>query len=224
MRIILIGAPGAGKGTQAKLLSKQMKIPQISTGEILREIQQSQTPLGIEIRSFTKNGLLLPDDVAISLVQDRINMDYCKDGFILDGFPRTINQAESLDIIIQKMGLELDAVIYLKVNDNEIIRRLSRRMTCLNCGNSYNVDSINAIQSGFCSECSSNLTKRDDDKEEIVLERLHAYHHQIKLLILYYQQKNILKEVDATTKINEVSTNIMNMLQISLGYSQDIIS
>ena len=198
MKIIMLGAPGAGKGTQAKQIAAKYEIPDISTGDIFRANIKEGTELGKKAKTFMDQGLLVPDELVVELVADRIVKDDCKNGFVLDGFPRTIPQAEALDAALAKMGEKMDYAIDVDVPDENIVKRMGGRRACLNCGATYHIVSIPTKKEGICDHCGSEVVLRDDDKPETVQKRLTVYHEQTQPLIDYYSGKGILKSVDGT--------------------------
>lgn len=213
MRIILLGAPGAGKGTQAENLSGMLSIPHISTGDIFRENIRKGTELGVEAKSYIDNGLLVPDELTVSIVKERLKGEDCSKGFLLDGFPRTTAQAESLENVLESMGTRLDAVINLDVTDDIIIRRMTGRRVCGKCGRSYHIVNHPPKVDGICDNCGSQLIIRDDDKEETVLERLKTYYVKTLPLISYYEEKGLLLHFDGTKDIMETTKEIMEQLK-----------
>ncbi|NLX76952.1 MAG: adenylate kinase [Clostridiaceae bacterium] len=210
MRLILLGAPGAGKGTQAVNLSKRLNIPHISTGDIFRA--NEGTELGRKVKQIIDQGMLVPDDLTVSIVKDRLKKDDCKNGFLLDGFPRTIPQAVQLDEVLREMGAELDAVINLNVPDEVIVRRMAGRRVCKGCGMSYHIVSNPPKSEGLCDVCGEELKIRDDDKEQTVLERLKAYYEKTEPLVEYYEKKGLLLHFDGTKDITETTEEIMDKL------------
>lgn len=212
MRLILLGAPGAGKGTQAVNLSKRLNIPHISTGDIFRANIKEGTELGRKVKQIIDQGMLVPDDLTVSIVKDRLKKDDCKNGFLLDGFPRTIPQAVQLDEVLREMGAELDAVINLNVPDEVIVRRMAGRRVCKGCGMSYHIVSNPPKSEGLCDVCSEELKIRDDDKEQTVLERLKAYYEKTEPLVEYYEKKGLLLHFDGTKDITETTEEIMDKL------------
>lgn len=212
MKIIMLGAPGAGKGTQAKQIAAKYNIPHISTGDIFRANIKEGTALGMEAKSYMDKGQLVPDELTVKILLDRVAKDDCKDGYVLDGFPRTIPQADVLDEAVTKLGEKIDFAINVDVPDENIIRRMSGRRACLKCGATYHVVSIPPKKEGICDACGEALVIRDDDKEETVKARLEAYHKQTQPLIDYYNAKGILKEVDGTKDMNDVFADIVNIL------------
>ena len=212
MKIIMLGAPGAGKGTQAKQIAEKYSIPHISTGDIFRANIKNGTELGKKAKTYMDQGLLVPDELTCDLVVDRIKQDDCKNGFILDGFPRTIPQAEALDAALSKMGEKMDYAIDVDVPDENIVRRMGGRRVCLNCGATYHIVSIPTKVEGICDKCSSEVVLRDDDKPETVQKRLSVYHEQTQPLIDYYNRQGILKTVNGTRPLEEVFADIVTIL------------
>lgn len=212
MKIIMLGAPGAGKGTQAKQIAAKYEIPHISTGDIFRANIKEGTALGMEAKSYMDKGQLVPDELTVKILLDRVSKDDCKNGYVLDGFPRTIPQADVLDKAVSELNDKIDFAINVDVPDENIIRRMSGRRACLNCGATYHVVNVPPKKEGICDTCSSELVIRDDDKEETVKARLLAYHEQTQPLIDYYSNKGILKEVDGTKDMNDVFADIVNIL------------
>jgi len=198
MRIILIGPPGAGKGTQAASIKAEYGIAHISTGDILRENVRNSTKLGLSAKSYMDAGKLVPDGLIIEMVGERLAAPDCKDGFLLDGFPRTPQQAEALDMILQKMSMVMNAVVLLEISDEEVLRRLTSRRVCTSCGEIYNVITRPVKTEGVCDICGGKVIQRDDDDESIIRSRLNIYHEQTSPLIQYYDRKQLLKRVDAT--------------------------
>ena len=211
-KIIMLGAPGAGKGTQAKQIAAKYGIPHISTGDIFRANIKNGTELGKKAKEYMDQGLLVPDELTCDLVMDRISQEDCKDGFVLDGFPRTIPQAEALDAALEKKGDKMDYAIDIEVEDENIIRRMSRRRACLNCGATYHVVTIPPKKEGICDVCGSELVLRDDDQPETVKKRLDVYHEQTQPLIDYYKKQNILKSVNGMEPMETVFANIVAIL------------
>ena len=205
MNIIFLGPPGAGKGTQAQRICDALKIPQISTGDILRRAMKEGTETGLKAKSFIDAGKLVPDEVIIDIVKERLAMDDCKGGYILDGFPRTVPQAEALSTFAT-----IDSVIELAVDDQVLVDRLSGRRVCLKCGATYHVSMLNGKTT--CDKCGEELIQRDDDKAETVLNRLQVYHAQTAPLIGYYGQKGLLKTIPGDQGIDGIFTAIMNAL------------
>ena len=190
MKIVLLGPPGAGKGTQAKSISNKYSIPHISTGDIFRKNISENTPLGIEAKSYIDKGLLVPDEVTINMVNDRLSMDDCKNGYLLDGFPRTVEQAEALDKFLSERGEKLDTALLIEVPSNFIVERMTGRRVCPSCGASYHVKFNPPVVEGKCDVCGSDLIQRKDDTMEIVQDRLNVYEAQKQPLIDLYRNKN----------------------------------
>ena len=200
MKIIMLGAPGAGKGTQAKQIAGKYGIPHISTGDIFRANIKNGTELGKKAKEFMDQGLLVPDELTCDLVMDRIGQDDCKNGFVLDGFPRTIPQAEALDAALTKIGEKMDYAIDVDVPDENIVNRMAGRRACLDCGATYHIVSLPPKTEGKCDACGADLVLRDDDKPETVQKRLGVYHEQTQPLIDYYEKQGLLLTVTETDK------------------------
>ena len=212
MKIIMLGAPGAGKGTQAKKIAEKYGIPHISTGDIFRANIKNGTELGKKAKTYMDQGALVPDELTCDLVVDRIQQPDCANGYVLDGFPRTIPQAECLTTALDKLGQKMDYAINVDVPDENIVNRLSGRRACLNCGATYHIVSIPTKVEGICDRCGQPVVLRDDDKPETVQKRLTVYHEQTQPLIDYYTEAGILKEVDGTIDINDVFAEIVKIL------------
>lgn len=212
MKIIMLGAPGAGKGTQAKKIAAKYGIPHISTGDIFRANIKNGTELGKKAKTYMDQGLLVPDELVVDLVVDRVNQDDCKNGYVLDGFPRTIPQAEALTEALEKMGQKVDFAIDVNVPDENIVKRMGGRRACVTCGATYHMVYAPTKKEGICDTCGGELILRDDDKPETVLKRLGVYHEQTQPLIDYYTEAGILKEVDGTIDINDVFAEIVKIL------------
>ena len=212
MKIIMLGAPGAGKGTQAQMIADKFNIPHISTGDIFRANIKNGTELGKKAKEFMDKGLLVPDELTVQLLLDRVANDDCKNGYVLDGFPRTIPQADVLDSELTKLGDKVDFAVNVDVPDENIVRRMSGRRACLKCGATYHIEHIPPKTEGICDKCGSELVQREDDKPETVQNRLSVYHEQTQPLIDYYDKKNILKTVDGTKDMQEVFNDIVNIL------------
>lgn len=212
MKIIMLGAPGAGKGTQAKQIADKYSIPHISTGDIFRANLKAGTELGKKAKEYMDKGLLVPDELTCDLVMDRIAQDDCKNGFVLDGFPRTIPQAEALDAALTKIDQKMDYAIDVDVPDDNIINRMSGRRACLSCGATYHIVSIPTKVEGVCDRCGKPVVLRDDDQPETVKKRLEVYHAQTQPLIDYYQKQGILKSVDGTQPMESVFGAIVEIL------------
>ncbi len=212
MKIIMLGAPGAGKGTQAKMIADKYQIPHISTGDIFRANIKNGTELGKKAKTFMDQGLLVPDELVVDLVVDRVQQDDCNGGYVLDGFPRTIPQAEALDIALEKLGTGIDFAINVEVPDENIINRMSGRRACVACGATYHIVHIPTKVEGICDRCGAELILRDDDKPETVKKRLDVYHEQTQPLIDYYTKSGSLVEVDGTKDMSEVFASIVEIL------------
>ena len=212
MKIIMLGAPGAGKGTQAKQIADKYSIPHISTGDIFRANIKNGTELGKKAKQYMDQGALVPDELTCDLVMDRIQQDDCKNGFVLDGFPRTIPQAEALDAALGKINEKMDYAIDVDVPDENIVNHMSGRRACLNCGATYHLISIPPKVEGICDRCGSEIVLREDDKPETVQKRLKVYHEQTQPLIDYYKNQGILKSVDGTQPMDEVFEAIVTIL------------
>lgn len=214
MKIIMLGAPGAGKGTQAKKIADVCKIPHISTGDIFRANIKNGTELGAKAKEYMDKGLLVPDELVCDLVVDRIQQDDCKNGFILDGFPRTIPQAEALTNALSAIGQNMDFAIDVDVPDENIIHRMSGRRACVGCGATYHIVYNPTKAENICDVCGEKLILRDDDKPETVKKRLNVYHEQTQPLIDYYQTQGILRTVDGTKDMDEVFADILKVLGV----------
>ncbi|MBQ1896585.1 MAG: adenylate kinase [Lachnospiraceae bacterium] len=212
MKIIMLGAPGAGKGTQAKMIAEKYSIPHVSTGDIFRANIKNGTELGKQAKEYMDAGKLVPDELTVKILLDRVAQDDCKDGYVLDGFPRTIPQAEVLEDALNKLGDKIDYAINVDVPDENIVRRMSGRRACLKCGATYHIEHIPPKQEGICDTCGSELVLRDDDKPETVLNRLKVYHDQTQPLIDFYTERNVLKSVDGTRDMKEVFDAIIAIL------------
>lgn len=212
MRIIMLGAPGAGKGTQAKQIADKYQIPHISTGDIFRANIKNETELGKKAKTYMDQGLLVPDELTLELIMDRFAEPDCANGYVLDGFPRTIPQAEALDEALTKQGEKVEFAINVDVPDENIVKRMSGRRACLSCGATYHIEHIPPKVEGVCDRCSSELVLRDDDKPETVMKRLNVYHEQTQPLIEYYSNKKVLVDVDGTKDMSEVFSDIVKIL------------
>lgn len=213
MKIIMLGAPGAGKGTQAKQIADKYQIPHISTGDIFRANIKNGTELGKKAKEYMDQGALVPDELTCDLVMDRIKQDDCKNGFVLDGFPRTIPQAEALDNALKGIGEKMDYAIDVDVPDENIVQRMSGRRACLSCGATYHLEHVPPQKEGVCDKCGNELVLRDDDKADTVLNRLKVYHDQTQPLIQFYETKGVLKTVDGTQAMEDVFQSIMAILE-----------
>ena len=208
MHIILLGAPGSGKGTVAKMIAEKFDVPHLSTGDILRDNVNKKTYVGNQAKEYMDNGKLVPDDIMIQMVEGRLLEEDCKTGFILDGFPRTIKQAEALKLIFNELDITIDAIFNLKASQETIIERLSGRRTCKNCGAIYHIKNIPPEVEGKCDKCGCRLYQRDDDKKDIVKKRLMVYKTQTKKLISYYKKQNSFCEINANKKAGEMFAEI----------------
>lgn len=213
MKIIMLGAPGAGKGTQAKRIADKWKLPHISTGDIFRANIKNGTELGMEAKKYMDKGALVPDELTVKILLDRVSAKDCADGYVLDGFPRTIPQAEVLDKALKELGDSIDYAINVDVPDDSIISRMSGRRACVSCGATYHVEFAPTKTEGICDRCGKELILREDDKPETVKKRLMVYHEQTQPLIDYYAGKNILKSVDGTKDMEEVFKDITSILE-----------
>ena len=213
MKIIMLGAPGAGKGTQAKQIADKYIIPHISTGDIFRANIKNGTELGKKAKEYMDQGLLVPDELTCDLVMDRIQQDDCVNGFVLDGFPRTIPQAEALTAALDKINQKMDFAVNVDVPDENIVNRMGGRRACLNCGATYHIVSIPTKVEGICDRCGNEVVLREDDKPETVQKRLNVYHDQTQPLIDYYEKQGILKSVDGTQAMEQVFADIIAILE-----------
>ena len=212
MKIIMLGAPGAGKGTQAKMIAEKYSIPHVSTGDIFRANIKNGTELGKEAKKYMDQGLLVPDELTVKILLDRVAQDDCKNGYVLDGFPRTIPQAEALDKALAANNEAVDFAINVEVPDENIINRMSGRRACVGCGATYHIQFNAPKVEGVCDTCGEKLILRDDDKPETVKNRLSVYHEQTQPLIDYYSKKGVLAEVDGTQAMDDVFNAIVNVL------------
>ena len=208
MKLILLGAPGAGKGTQAEIISEKYNIPTISTGNIIRAALKNGTEMGLKARAYIDSGRLVPDDVVIGIIKERLAEDDCKNGFILDGFPRTIPQAEALD----DMNITVDAVLSLEVSDRDIVRRMSGRRVCEKCGASYHIEYKKPKAQGMCDACGGELVIRKDDEPDTVSDRLDIYHKQTEPLKSYYSEQGKLISVKGQAKVEDTTALVLNAL------------
>lgn len=209
MNLILLGAPGAGKGTQAEVICDKLSIPAISTGNIIRAALKNGTEMGLKAKSFIEAGQLVPDDVVIGIIKERLQEDDCKNGFILDGFPRTIPQAQALD----EMGIRIDKVIDIEVEDEDIVVRMSGRRVCASCGASYHTEYKKPKEDGVCNNCGGDLVQRKDDYPETVLERLKVYHDHTEPLKEYYEKKGILRIVEGQEEVKDTTALTLKALE-----------
>jgi adenylate kinase len=213
MRLILVGPPGAGKGTQAKYLAKHFTIPAISTGDIFRANVAQKTELGLQAKGYMDAGDLVPDEVTIAMVRDRLNEEDATTGFLLDGFPRTVPQAEALDEMLAEMGTPLDGVLELKVDDDEVVRRLSGRRTCRHCGHVWHLEFDPPKEAGVCDLCGGELFQRDDDQPETIRRRLEVYLDQTAPLVDYYHQGGLLVTIEAVGPVDGVTKRAIAALE-----------
>lgn len=210
MNLILLGAPGAGKGTQAEIICEKMSIPAISTGNIIREAIKNGTEVGLKAKSYIDSGNLVPDEVVIGIIKERLDKDDCANGFILDGFPRTIPQAEALDA----MGVRIDTVLEIDVADEKVVARLSGRRVCPDCGASYHTEYKKPSKDGVCDSCGAELIIRKDDKPETVLDRLNVYHSQTEPLKDYYKNCGKLKIVEGQEEVADTTALVLKALEL----------
>ena len=213
MKIIMLGAPGAGKGTQAHMIAEKYHLPHVSTGDIFRANIKNGTELGKEAKDYMDRGELVPDELTVRILLDRVAQEDCKNGYILDGFPRNIPQAEVLEKELEKLGEKIDAAIDMEVPDESIIRRMSGRRACSSCGATYHIVNVPPKKEGICDVCGEALILREDDKEETVQKRLDVYHEQTQPLIEFYTKKGILKTVDGTQDMMSVFQTITKILE-----------
>ncbi len=209
MNLILLGAPGAGKGTQAEVICEKLSVPAISTGNIIREALKNGTEMGLKAKAYMDEGKLVPDDVVIGIIRERLSQDDCQNGFILDGFPRTIPQAEALD----QMGIVIDRVISLEVPDDKIATRMAGRRVCPKCGASYHTEYKKPAKEGICNACGAELVQRKDDAPETVLERLHVYHEQTEPLKGYYEKAGKLRLVEGQEEVADTTALTLKALE-----------
>ena len=212
MKIIMLGAPGAGKGTQAKMIAEKYSVPHVSTGDIFRANIKNGTELGMEAKKYMDQGLLVPDELTVKILLDRVAQEDCKNGYVLDGFPRTIPQAEVLEKALTEINDKIDYAVNVDVPDENIIRRMGGRRACLSCGATYHIEHIPPKQEGVCDTCGKELVLRDDDKPETVKNRLDVYHKQTQPLIDFYEAKGILRSVDGTVDMKDVFAAIVAIL------------
>jgi adenylate kinase len=213
MNIILLGPPGAGKGTQAKMMIDHYRIPQISTGDILRAALKERTPLGLKAKEYMDKGLLVPDEVVIDIIQARLKEADCRNGYILDGFPRTVAQAQALDKVLSAMNSGIDHVVSIDVEKGELIKRLTGRRTCRQCGRGYHAIFDPPLNKDLCDKCQGELYQRDDDNEDTVRNRLEVYDSQTFPLIQYYKEKNLVRSIDGQGGIQQIFDRIVQVLK-----------
>lgn len=212
MRIVFLGPPGAGKGTQAETISKIENIPHISSGNLLRESIEAGTETGVKARSYIEKGILVPDQVVVGVVVDRILKNDCENGFVLDGFPRTLSQAKVLDEMLKTLGHSLDIVFYFIVSEQTVIERLSGRMICSVCSANYHIKLVPPLRDGVCDKCGGKLLQRADDKPETIIERLRVYREQTAGLVEYYKKNKILREIISDLRIEVISKTIAGII------------
>ncbi len=212
MNIVFLGPPGAGKGTQAKRIAEKYGIPQISTGDMFREHLSKGTELGQKAKEYMDKGALVPDEIVLGMVEERLKQPDCEKGFILDGFPRTVPQAEALDKLLEKLGKKIDYAILIDVPDEELVKRLTGRRTCKKCGMMYHVMFKPPKEEGKCDVCGGELYQRADDNEETVRNRLKVYHEQTEPIIAYYEKKGVLHRIDGMGSIDEIFNRIVQVL------------
>lgn len=209
MRVVLLGPPGSGKGTLGTRLAKAKSVPHLSTGEILRKEMSDDTPFGTKIAPIVNSGKLIPDSLIIEMMKNRLQHDDCQEGFVLDGFPRTVAQAIAFDAMLSELNLELDAVLVLSASEKEIVKRLSGRRTCIQCGTIYAYDYTEKV----CVKCGGNLATRDDDDPEVVKKRLQVYQDQTSPLVDYYREKDLILEIDGEQKADKVFIDVVSVLK-----------
>jgi len=214
MNLIIMGPPGAGKGTQAAYIKEALNIPHISTGEMFREAISQGTEMGLEAKKFIDKGNLVPDSVTIGLVKERISKADCKKGFLLDGFPRTIPQAEAFDEILKDLGIKLDAVINIDVETSVLVDRIVGRRNCPKCGAGYHITNLKPKKEGICDVCGTALVQRKDDNEETVVTRMNVYLNQTKPLLAYYEKQNLVKTINGIGDVKAIFNNIMKALEV----------
>lgn len=212
MNIVLLGAPGSGKGTLASRLEERLHIPHIATGDIFRFNLKNNTELGKLAKVYIDKGELVPDDITCNMVRDRFEQADAKEGFILDGFPRTIPQATELDKMLKEMGKKIDYVFLVQADDARIIKRMGGRRVCKNCGEVYHIETLKSKVEGICDKCGSQLVQRDDDRESVVKDRLKVYHEQTAPLIDYYKNQNLVHEVDGFATVEEVTNSALSII------------
>lgn len=212
MKVVMLGAPGAGKGTQAKMIADRYRVPHVSTGDIFRANLKNGTELGKKAKTYMDAGQLVPDELTVDLLIDRISQPDCANGYVLDGFPRTINQAECLERALSERGEKVDFAIDIEVQDENIIRRMGGRRACLSCGATYHIVNVPPKAEGICDHCGAELVLRDDDRPETVKKRLEVYHAQTQPLIDFYSGRKVLHKVDGTQEMEKVFADIVGIL------------
>ena len=221
MRLVLLGPPGAGKGTQAVHIAREFGIPRIATGDIFRENVRNETPLGKEAKAYMDRGDLVPDEVVIGMVKDRLSQDDAEKGFLLDGFPRTVPQAVALEDFLDGGSRPLDVVLRFNVPESEVVRRIVNRRTCPNDGSVYHLDFAPPRQAGVCDECGSPLVHRKDDTEEVVLHRLQEYHEKTERLEYFYWERGLLRDIESVGPVDEVTRRTLKLLDDLDGINED---
>jgi adenylate kinase len=217
MNLILLGPPGAGKGTQAKILIKKYGIPQISTGDILRAAVKEKTPMGVKAKTYMDSGALVPDDVVVGIVAERLAKQDCAKGYILDGFPRTVAQADALTAMLRNNGTGIDHVVAITVDNEELLKRITGRRTCKGCGAGYHLLYDPPNQAGVCNECAGELYQRDDDREDTMRRRLEVYEEQTSPLIAYYAERKLLRTIDGMGDIEVIQQKLIGIIESPLG-------
>lgn len=213
MKIVMLGAPGAGKGTQAKMIADKYELPHVSTGDIFRANIKAGTDLGKKAKEFMDKGLLVPDELTVAILLDRVSKEDCANGYVLDGFPRTIPQAEVLDKELNKRNEKIDYAINIDVADESIVKRMAGRRACVNCGATYHLEMVPPTKDGICDRCGNELIQRDDDKEETVKDRLAVYHKQTQPLIEYYENKGALRTVNGLDTVENIFDSIIAIVE-----------
>jgi adenylate kinase len=213
VRLVIMGPPGAGKGTQAAMIAEEFSIPHVSTGDIFRKNLKEGTPLGLKAKEYMNKGLLVPDETVVAIVKDRLSDEDCKNGFLLDGFPRTVAQAEALDGVLTDMDMQIDYVLSIDVPKEVLVERAVGRRVCTSCGVTYHVKYNSPSREGLCDACGSELIQREDDREETVARRIEVYLKQTKPLIAYYSEKGLLISIDGGQGIKEVGVQIVKALE-----------
>ncbi len=209
MNLILLGPPGAGKGTQSRRLSEALKIPQISTGDLLRAARAAKTPMGLQAETYMTSGRLVPDELVVTMIRDRLQQPDCGKGYILDGFPRTVGQAEALDKMLSLSGSKIDRVVNMSVAGEELVQRLCGRRQCRKCGENFHLTFMPPKKTGVCDACGGELFQRDDDREEVIRNRLQVYETQTAPLIAYYRRQALLKEIDGTGSVDRIFDTLL---------------
>jgi len=218
MRILMLGAPGVGKGSQAKQLSKALSVPHISTGDIFREHIAQKTDLGNQVKAYMTKGMLVPDEITVAIVAERLQKSDCQDGFILDGFPRTVVQAQTLDTLLGRMNARLDIVVNIVLDENSIIRRITGRCICSKCGDVYHMDDRVPRSEGVCDQCGSALVRRDDDSVDTIRKRIHIYALQTEPLIAYYQDSTRVVSISSEQSLETTTSKVFEAVGIGLSH------